>query len=105
MPKVEVEVSNEQLSKLCKQSNSPVKIAILQRGWVFVGRFSKKDSACKLENACCIRNWGTTKGIGEICCGPTNKTVLDKVQTVSFHELGIIALIDCEESSWIKHLS
>ncbi len=104
MPKVEVEVSNSDLRKLCGKSDSPVKIVILQRGWVFVGRFSKKESECKLENAYCIRQWGTTKGIGELVNGPTSSTKIDKANTVRFHELGIVALIDCEESKWDKHL-
>ena len=77
-----------------------IKIAILQRGWVFVGRFSKVGSDCKLENAYCIRQWGTTKGIGELVDGPTSKTVLDPTPTVTFNELTIVALIDVSENGW-----
>ena len=104
MPKVEIEVSESELKKLkgngCANPNSPVKIAILQRGWVFVGRFTKTGSDCLLENAYCIRQWGTTKGLGDLINGPTSKTVLDESGTVRFHELGIVALIDCDEEKW-----
>lgn len=101
MPKVEIEVSETELRKLKgSNTNSPVKIAILQRGWVFVGRYSKKDNDCVLENALCIRQWGTTKGLGELVNGPTSKTVLDDAGTVRFHEMGVICLIDCNESKW-----
>lgn len=79
-----------------------IKIAILQRGWVFVGSFSKSGSDCKLENAYCIRQWGTTKGIGELVDGPTAKTVLDDAGTVSFHEMTIVALVDADENGWKK---
>lgn len=79
-----------------------VKIAILQRGWVFVGRFSKDGQNCKLENASCIRQWGTTKGIGELVNGPTSSTKLDDAGTVSFNELTIVALIDADEKGWSK---
>jgi hypothetical protein len=82
--------------------DSPVKIAILQRGWIFVGRFKKVGSDCSLENAHCIRQWGTTKGIGELVDGPTSKTVLDKCDTVRFHEMTIVALLDASESGWKK---
>ena len=101
MPKVEIEVSESELKKL-KGSNSegPIKIVILQRGWVFVGRFSKSGSDCVLVNAYCIRQWGTTKGLGELINGPTNKTVLDDAGTVRFHELGVIALIDVNNEKW-----
>lgn len=107
MPKVEIEVSESELKKLkgnCGNSNSPIKIVILQRGWVFVGRFSKVGTECKLDNAYCIRQWGTTKGIGELVSGPTSSTKLDDCGTVRFHELTIIASIDCEESKWNSKL-
>lgn len=101
MPKMEVEISDEQLKKLKGPSvDGPIKIAILQRGWVFVGRFSKVGSDCKLENASCLRQWGTTKGLGELLNGPTSKTVLDPSGTVQFHELGIIALISVSQEGW-----
>ncbi len=83
--------------------SSDIKIVILQRGWVYVGRFVKDAELCRLENASCIRVWGTTKGIGELVKGPTSSTKLDECGIVRFHELTIIAMIDCEESKWSKH--
>lgn len=78
-----------------------VKIVILQRGWVMVGRYSKNGSECTLERASVIRVWGTTRGLGEIAGGgPTKKTALDPAGTVRFHELTVIATIDCEASKW-----
>lgn len=101
MPKLEIEVSDQELKKLKGNCcDGDIKIAILQRGWVFVGRFSKNGSDCVLENARCIRQWGTTRGIGELVNGPTSKTVLDDASTVRFHELGIIALIDVNQKGW-----
>lgn len=102
MAKIEIEVSESELRKIkgSQHQESPVKIAILQRGWVFVGRFSKTGSDCVLNNALCIRQWGTTKGLGELVNGPTSSTKFDESGTVRFHELGIIALIDCDESKW-----
>ena len=83
-----------------------VKIVILQRGFVFVGRFSQDGSGCKLSQASCIRVWGTTRGLGEIATGgPTNKTVLDPCPDVRFHELTIVASIDCVEEKWNSKLS
>ena len=84
---------------------SNVKIVILQRGWVFVGRFSQEGSTCKLTDAYNIRTWGTTKGLGELASdGPTTNTKLDKVNDVTFHELTTVAMLDCEDSVWKKHL-
>lgn len=82
---------------------SDIKIVILQRGWVFVGKFSQVGSRCTLTNAKNIRTWGTTKGLGEIAeGGPTSSTKLDDVNDVSFHELTIIACIDCNDKVWNK---
>lgn len=84
---------------------SEIKIVILQRGWVFVGRFSKAGSVCKLTDASNIRTWGTTKGLGELCdSGPKDSTKLDKVKDVMFHELSIVALLDCDDKIWKKSL-
>ena len=81
------------------------KIVILQRGWVFVGKFTKEGSACKLSNAYNIRTWGTTKGLGELAeDGVTSSTKMDKVNDVSFHELTSVAVIDCNDSVWNKIL-
>jgi hypothetical protein len=85
---------------------SPIRVVILQRGWVAVGRFSQTGSDCTLTNAAIIRVWGTTKGLPEIAQnGPTSKTVLDPSPTLRFHQLTIITTIDCEESKWNSKLT
>ena len=82
-----------------------IKIVILQRGWVFIGNFSQDGQNCKLENAYNIRRWGTSAGLGELASeGRNPETKLDKVGTVSFHELTSVALIDCNEEVWKKEL-
>ena len=87
-------------------SNSKIKIVILQRGWCMVGRFEKKDSECKLLDASVIRTWGTTKGLGEIAeSGPTTNTKLDKCNgLVEFDYLTVVATIACNDKNWEKVL-
>lgn len=87
------------------EAKDPVKIVILQRGWVVVGRWAQRGSACKLDDAAIIRRWGTTKGLGEIAKnGPTSDTVLDTTPRITYHELTAVATIDCEESAWASKL-
>jgi hypothetical protein len=83
-----------------------VRIVILQRGWIMVGRFERNGSDCKLHNAAVIRTWGTIRGIGEIAKnGPTPNTKLDPTNgTVEFDYLTVVATISCEESVWKKEL-
>lgn len=89
-----------------KPSEGKVKIVILQRGWVMVGRFERKGSDCILSDASVIRTWGTTKGVGEIAeGGPTSNTKLDKCNgVVEFDYLTVIATINCDENNWEKYL-
>jgi len=82
-------------------SPAPVRIVILQRGWVMVGRFHQEGPHCVLTNAHVIRQWGTERGLGQTAReGTTDKTQLDAAGTVRFHELTIIATLDCDESRW-----
>ena len=92
--------------KYSPMEESDVKIAILQRGWVFVGNAKQDGEYITLHNAQCIRNWGTTRGLGELAeNGPTESTKLDPHGTVKFHILTSVALIDCDKPKWQKILS
>jgi len=83
-----------------KTYNGVIKIAILQRGWVFIGRWERNGNDCKLHNASCIRIWGTTKGLGELIEGPTSSTKLDPSGTVEFDYLTVVATLTVNENKW-----
>jgi hypothetical protein len=55
------------------------RIIVADRGWVFVGNCEDhEDGSVTIRNARNIRNWGTTKGLGELATGPVpNKTKFD----------------------------
>jgi hypothetical protein len=79
-----------------------IKIVVLQRGWVAVGRLFQDGPYCRLENAMTIRRWGTSRGLGQIANGGPiiDKTVLDDAGTLRFHELTIVAAFDCDQTKW-----
>ena len=85
---------------------SDIKIVVLQRGWIVVGRFERKDTQCKLHNASVIRVWGTTYGLGEIAeGGPTSSTKLDKCKgIVEFDYMTVVLTIDCDVKKWNNKL-
>ena len=85
-----------------EENDSDIKIVILQRGWIMVGKLERKNSECKLSNASVVRKWGTTKGLGEIAeNGPTEDTILDKCHgVVEFDYLTVVASIACNEKKW-----
>jgi hypothetical protein len=83
------------------KDSGEIKIVILQRGHVAVGRFNRDGSDCVLKDASIIRVWGTTKGLGELRSGPTPKTVLDKCGKMGFDYLTVISTLDdLEQSKW-----
>lgn len=87
----------------CCAAERDVRICILQRGWVFVGEFSKVGDQCFLRKASNVRVWGTTKGLGELAeGGPLSGTKLDPVPDVQFHELTLIASVKCRGEKWSK---
>lgn len=91
-----------------KQSeySGDIKIVILQRGWVMIGRFERNGSECKLHDAHVIRVWGTTKGLGELAIeGKKKETKLDKCGgVVEFDYLTVIAAISVNEELWAKEI-
>lgn len=82
-----------------------IKIVVLQRGWVVIGRLFSEGEYNRLEDAYIIRTWGTDKGLGQLALeGKQSNTKLDKTGTVRFHKLTSVAIIDCKESVWKKEL-
>jgi hypothetical protein len=92
-------VREDSVSK--EEVKGDIKIVILQRGWIMVGRFEREGNDCKLHNASVIRSWGTTKGLGELALGITISTKLDKCNgLVQFDYLTVVAMVDCKEDKW-----
>jgi hypothetical protein len=58
-------------------------IFVVESGWVFLCEsYTTTDTGYVLHEASVIREWGTTKGLGEIALnGPTGLTVLDSCGT------------------------
>lgn len=87
------------------RKDSTVRIVVLQRGWVVVGYYSEEGDRVTVENACVIRKWGTTRGLGELIDGPTADTVLDPAGLVMAHRLGVVLTIAANETAWAGVLS
>lgn len=86
------------------RSDSPVRIVVGQRGWVWVGYPSNEGEHIRLSGARCIRTWGTTRGLGELVDGPTDSTKLDPAGDVLIHELAVVASIAVDSDAWKAHL-
>lgn len=91
----------EKGSELSPNYKGDIKIVVLQRGWIYIGRFERNGNDCKLSNAFNIRTWGTTKGLPELVNGATKDTKLDKCEgTVEFDWLTVIHTITVNPEKW-----
>ena len=96
----------EKSEQVILSNPTEIKIVVLQRGWVLIGRFEKESTNCKLHDASVIRSWGTTKGLGELAkSGPQSSTKLDKCNgLVEFDLLTVVLMISVDEEKWKKEL-
>jgi len=88
--------------QIADADSHPLRIVVLDRGFVVVGRVELHFSYLIIRECQCIRKWGTTKGLGQLASeGPTDNTVLDPQPTTRVHELQVVQQIDCEVDKWI----
>ena len=93
----EVEYVRRDTQPDCK---GDIKIAVLDRGFVYVGHCHIEDDFLVITRAQNIRVWGTTNGLGELVKGPTSTTKLDNVGTLKAPYHALISLIDVEQKAW-----
>jgi hypothetical protein len=84
-----------------------IHVVVLQRGWVVIGELSSIGNQYEMRKTAVIRNWGTTKGLGELVkSGPLPNTKLDPTNgVVRFHKLTVVMRVKCSGDVWSKHLS
>lgn len=77
----------------------PQQIVIADRGWVWVGQSRIDGDDLVIENARCIRYWGTERGLGQLADGgPTTTTKLDPVGIIRVSRRAVIARIACKRA-------
>lgn len=82
-----------------------IRLVVLQRGWVVVGHYIQDGDHVTISDAKVIERWGTTKGLGELVAGPTDKTVLRPGGVVETHILGVVFTIRADAAAWMEHLA
>jgi hypothetical protein len=77
-------------------------IAVLDRGFVYVGDVEYNEKGCFIRNPRNLRGWGTDKGLGHLALsGPTKNTVLDKITDIYVPLHGVMHLIDTKKELWV----
>lgn len=76
-------------------------IAVLDRGFVYVGLCTVEDGTLVITRARNVRRWGTSVGLGELAAnGAQPQTRLDATCTVRAPMTSVMHLIDCDPAAW-----
>lgn len=95
------EVTIDGVTYVPKNASGDMKIVVLDRGFVVVGRVTHEGDYVVINDCKCVRRWGTTKGLGELASkGPLANTTLDPQPRTTVHELQVVQIIDCEADAW-----
>lgn len=78
-----------------------MRIAVLDRGWVYAGKCRMDGETLVISDAKNIRRWGTTGGLGELAAkGPQPETRMDDYGTVRVPQRAVIFLVECDPAAW-----
>lgn len=97
-----------QFSGLVKQpTNDTIEngycIAVLDRGFVYVGNVTTDSRFVRITDAQNIRRWGTSRGLGQLALeGPQAETKLDKCGDICAPITELKHLMVCEVAVWTK---
>lgn len=82
---------------------SGIRILVLQRGWVVIGRVAEQGQYLIITDGYVIRRWGTTKGLGQLAAeGKQAQTILDPSPPMRTHALLVINEFSVTHPSWEK---
>lgn len=77
-------------------------IVVADRGFVWIGDCLREGDSVFMANAQNIRQWGTTKGLGELAShGPTRETELDPIDCLIIPMRAVIAIIPSDTAKWV----
>lgn len=75
-------------------------IVVVDNGFVFCGECVSDGKTLVISKVRQLRQWGTTKGLGELVNGPTPKTVCDPIPSVIVGQSRVVFTIPVNRSKW-----
>jgi hypothetical protein len=99
----EIVIDGERFVRAC--DSGPIKIVVLERGFVYVGRVDEEgDPVVTIHAARCIVKWGTSRHLGQLVAGPLSDSKLGDPCTVQCRSSQIIHMIEVDQNAWSKHI-
>ena len=85
-----------------KSAAGNIKIIVLDRGFVYVGRVQELDDRIEVARARCIIRWGTTGHLGELFNGPLEGTKLGDYCSFTAYKSSVIHMINVSADMWTE---
>lgn len=85
--------------------DGPIKIVVLERGFVYVGKVVEDAERITIHGARSIIRWGTTGHLGGLVDGPLVETKLGAPCVVTARIQHVIHTIEVNQNGWGKHIS
>jgi len=99
------EVTIDGVRYMRADTQGPIKIAVLERGFVYIGRVDQVDGEIVIRGARSLIRWGTSKHLGELYSGPLPNTRLGAACTVRARLQQLIHVIEVDEHAWCEHIN
>lgn len=86
------------------RDSGPIKIVVLDRGFIYVGRVEEDDASITIRGARCLIRWGTEKHLGQLVDGPCEATSLGDGCTVQCRVERVIHTIEVSQNAWTDYI-
>ena len=87
-----------------EKTTGDIAIVVLDRGFVYVGRFVRNGDDCELRGKNIIR-WGTDKHLAQLASGPQENTRLGDCCHISFsYRDRVNHIIGVDQDAWKSHV-
>ena len=80
-----------------------IKIVVLERGFVYVGRYSEDGDKVTITGARALIRWGTSKHIAELVNGPLPNTKMGDRCTLTARVSQVVYCVEVDNDKWTTH--
>lgn len=90
--------------KFIEAYSGPVKIVVLEHGFVYIGRVEMFGEDVAIHSARSLIRWGTQNHLGQLINGPLENTKLGDPCEVLSRLSQVIHLIEVNQDAWNKYI-
>jgi hypothetical protein len=103
----EIVVNGVKYAPATERNFGPIKIVVIERGFVYVGHVEEVEDEEKgeflIRSARSLIRWGSSQHLGELVNGPLENTKLGAPCVVRVRESQVIHMIEVNQDAWKQH--